>query len=110
MVRYPLFLQSLNEYDCLVLVDENAVFQVPPYSAREHDPLQVAPFAHHVLYRVTMGHAHHVLLDNRPFVQAGGDVVAGGSDQFHAALVGSMIRFGSYESGQKKSEGDTAET
>ena len=85
------FVHFLNEHDCLVLVDENAVFQMPAHGASEHDLLQVAAFVHHVLDCVAMGNAHHVLLDDWSFVQGGGDVMAGGPDQLYAALEGLMI-------------------
>src|SRR5208282_6328260 len=92
----------LNEHDCLVLVDENAVFQMPAHGAREHDLLQVPTFAHHVLDCVAMGNAHHVLLDDRSFVQSGRDVMAGDADQLNAALEGLMIGFCPNESRKKR--------
>src|SRR6202041_840134 len=49
-----------------------------------------------------MGNAHHVLLDNRSFVQGGGDVMAGGPNQFHATLESLMIGFRPDESGKKR--------
>ena len=48
-----------------------------------------------------MGNAHHFLFDDRPFVEVAGDVVAGGTDDFHAALVGGVVGFCADECGEK---------
>ena len=48
-----------------------------------------------------MGYAGHFLLDNRPFVQIAGDVVAGGANQFNAAGMGAVIGAGAVKRGQK---------
>ena len=45
--------------------------------------------------------AGHVLLDDGTFVQIGSDVVRGGADQLHAAIVRLVVRLGALEAGQE---------
>ena len=66
----------LNEHDCLVLIHQDTIFQMPAHGAREHDLLQVTPFAHHFLNTVALGDPHGILLDDGPFVQGGGGMIA----------------------------------
>jgi len=73
-------LRALDEYHRLVLVNQDAVFQVPAHGPGEHDLLQVAALAHHVLNRIAIGNAHQVLLDDRTLIQTRGDIVAGGAE------------------------------
>ena len=56
--------------------------------AGEHGLLHVAALADEILDLVAVGNAHHVLFDDGAVVEDGGDVVAGGADQFRAALEG----------------------
>ena len=94
--------RSLNEHDCLVLVDQDAVFQMPAHRPRKHDLLQVAAFAQHVLNRVAMGNTYNVLLDDWSIVQGSADVMAGSPDELHATVEGLMIGFRPDESGKKR--------
>ena len=48
------------------------------HGARQDRLLQVPSLADHVSHRVTMAHPHHVLLDDRAFIQFLGDVVKAG--------------------------------
>ena len=48
-----------------------------------------------------MGHATHILLDDRTLIQFTGDVVGGGADNFYAALFRLMIGLGADEGRQK---------
>src|SRR3974377_692905 len=75
---------------------------MPAHGAREHDLLQVAAFTHNVLYRVAVRDAYSVLLDDGSFVKSGGDVMAGGSDDFDSALKRPVIRLGPNKSRQKR--------
>src|SRR6185503_294969 len=75
------------EDDGAVAVDEHAAPHVQAYGPRQHDPLEVASLADHVLHRVAVAHAHHVLLDDRPFVELLGDVVGGRADHLDPAGV-----------------------
>ena len=75
----------------LVIVDQDAVLEVPAHRSRGHQALDVAPLAHQVGRRVAMAHPHHVLLDDRALVQIGGRVVRGGADTLHAAAVGLVV-------------------
>src|ERR1700678_2912025 len=59
----------LTEHYRLVLINENAVLQVPADCACQHHLLQVAAIAHHVLDGIAMRNPDHVLLDDWSFVQ-----------------------------------------
>src|SRR5262249_36399488 len=51
------------------------------------------PLQNHVLDRIAVGHADHVLLDDRPFVERRRHVMAGSTNQFHAARKCLMVWF-----------------
>jgi hypothetical protein len=74
---------------------------VPAYSAREHDAFQVTSLLDKVVYLVAVRYTGDVLLDDRPLVQLLRDVVAGGPNQFYAALECGMIGLGAGKSGKK---------
>src|SRR5256885_7067463 len=93
---------TLPEYHRLPSVDQDPVLDVPAYGAREDHTLHVAAFAHHVFERVSVGDAGDVLLDDRPFVQHLGHVMAGGADQLHPALERAMIWLRSDERRQER--------
>lgn len=90
-----------SEDDGLVIVGEDLALDVPADGAGEHDFFEVAALADEVLHGLFVGDAADVLLDDRSFVQFGGDVVAGGSDDFHAAMVGGVIGFRAGEGGEE---------
>ncbi len=48
-----------------------------------------------------MGHTLRLLLDDRAFVEIGGDVMRRGADDLHAPLVGLMIGLGALEARQE---------
>src|SRR5437868_7176478 len=74
---------------------------MPANGAGEHNFLQVAALLNHVLDSVAMGNAGYVLLDDRSFVEGGGDVMAGGADQLDAALKSLMVGLGADKSGKE---------
>ena len=49
-----------------------------------------------------MAYPLDVLLDDRSFIERGGDVVRCRADQLHAALMRLVIGFGAFEAGQKR--------
>ena len=49
-----------------------------------------------------MRNAHHVLLDDRSVVEHFRDVMAGGADQFHAAIESLLVRLAADKRGQKR--------
>jgi hypothetical protein len=57
------------EHHGLVAVHQHAVFEVVAQAAREHGLLDVLAVAHHVLDRVGVVDADHVLLDDRALVE-----------------------------------------
>ena len=95
-------LSASVEDDGLVAVLQHAIFQVQAHGARQDHFFQIAPLAHQVVDRVAVRAAHHVLLDDRPFVQHRARVVGGGADQLHAALVGLVVRLAAHERGQER--------
>ncbi len=86
----------------LPAIHQNAVIDVPAHRARQHHLFQIAALLQQVIEPVAVGDADHVLLDDRAFVEIGGDVMAGGADQFHAAVEGAVVRLGAAERGQKR--------
>ena len=51
---------------------------------------------------MTVAHSLHVLLDNRPLIQIFRHVVAGGTDQLYALVVGLLIRVRPHEGRQER--------
>jgi anti-anti-sigma regulatory factor len=80
---------------------QHAVLEVVAQAAREHRLFDVLAVAHHVLDRVGVVDADHVLLDDRPLVQIGGDVVAGRADQLDALGPGLVVGTRPDEAGQE---------
>ena len=69
--------------------------------AGEHAALDVAALADQVLGRVAMADPLDVLLDDRPLVEVGGDIMRGGADHLHAARMRLVIGLGALEAGQE---------
>lgn len=69
--------------------------------AGEHDPLDVAADPDQVRDLVGVADPDHVLVDDRPGIELGGDVVGGRADQLDAALVGTRVGVGTDERGQE---------
>ena len=61
-------LAGLLKHNGAVAVHDDAVFQVRPHRPRKHNALKVLALADEVGHAVPVGHASHVLLDNRPRV------------------------------------------
>ena len=76
--------------------------QVRVHGTRQHDLLEVAALADHVLDRVLVAHRGHVLRDDRAGIEVGRHVVAGRADHLHAAGVGRVIRLAAGEGGQER--------
>ena len=69
---------------------------MPVNCAREHNSLQIASLTQHVLHGVAMRNAHHVLLDDRAFVQRCCHVMSSGADQFDSSAKSLVVRFGAH--------------
>ncbi|MNJ76990.1 hypothetical protein D3C77_743940 [compost metagenome] len=61
----------------------------------------VASDGDQVVWQIGMIDALDFLLDDRALVQIAGDVVIRRPNQFHAALIGLVIRLGALETGQE---------
>ena len=82
-------------------VDEGAVVDVVADALGEGDALALAAEAGEIGRGVEMGDALDLLLDDRAGVEIRGDVVAGGADEFHAALVRLFVRVRADEGGEE---------
>src|ERR1044072_8421734 len=80
--------RPLARDDRLVAVQQDAVLAVVAQAAREDRALDVAGVLDHLLPRVAVVDADDVLFDDGAGVELLADVVAGGADELHAALVG----------------------
>jgi len=84
-----------------VAVEQDAVVDVPSDGPGEDDFFEVASLLDEVFDRIPVGDADDVLLDDGAVVEYLGNVVAGGTDEFDAALERLVIGFGTHEGGQK---------
>ena len=89
----------LLEDDGFVVIEENAVFDVPTNGTGEDHFFKVAPFFHQVFKGIAMRDARDALFDDGAFVEDFGDIVRGGADEFNAALIGLVMGFRADESG-----------
>ena len=74
---------------------------MPAGRAHEHDFLEVTASAQHGFHCVAMRNAHHVLLDDRPFIQRCRDVVGSRADQFDPAFKCLVVWFRANKSWEK---------
>ena len=79
------------EHDRRVPVNQHPVLAVPADGARQHGALDVGAQADQRRRRRRGARRGHVLLDDRALVEVLGDVVGGGADQLHAALLGPLV-------------------
>ena len=73
------------------------MLDVGPHGSGEHGDLEVAALAAQVVDPVAMAHPDHVLVDDRPLVEVGGDVVGGDANQLDAPFMGLVVRAGATE-------------
>ena len=83
-------------------VEQHPVLGMPAHRAGERSTLHVLAQPHHVLHRAAVVHPFDVLLDDRPLVEVGGDVVRGGADELDAAGVGLRVGPGALERRQER--------
>jgi hypothetical protein len=83
-------------------VQENPFFEHELDRLGEHDLFYIPPRVHHRRGAVSVIHRDNVLRDDRAGVEIVGDDVRRGADDFYAALVGLMVRFGADERRQKR--------
>ena len=89
------------EHDGLVAVQHDAVFGVPFDGAGEHDVLDVTAQGGEGVDGHGVVDAFDVLFDDGAFVEFGGDVVGGGTDDLHTAVMGLVVGAGALEAGQE---------
>ena len=91
----------ISENDGLVAVQENPVLGVPAYRAAQDRSLDLASDRDHFVGRGRVADAADVLLDDRTFVEVGGDEVGGRADDLHAPRMGLVIGLGALETRQE---------
>src|SRR6185295_13668113 len=91
----------LLEHDGLVAVDEDTILKIGPHRPREDPPLDVATLAHQFLRAVDMADRLDILMDDRPFIQIGGDEVRGRADHLDPARMRLVVGLGALEPRQE---------
>jgi hypothetical protein len=86
--------EGASEYNRLIAVDEDPVFEMPSHSSGEDYFLEITALSNQVFHSVAMGNSDHILFDDWAVVENLGDVVAGRSNEFHAPLKRLMIGLG----------------
>ena len=78
------------------------MLDVGAYGPGKHGDFEVAALAPEVLDGVAVADPDHVLVDDRPLVEVGRDVVGGDPDQLDAPLVRLVVRAGAAERRQNE--------
>ena len=73
-----------------------------PYRPGQDDLFQILALADEITDGMLVVDVDGALLDDRPFIQVRGDVVAGRADDFDAASIGRMIGLGTGKGRQKR--------
>ena len=94
--------RTLVEDYGLVAVNDYAVAEVKVDGAGEDGLFEVAAFANEVVDGVAVRDADDVLVDDGALIEFGGDVVGGGTDDLHTALVGVVVGAGAGEGGEER--------
>ncbi len=85
----------------LVLVNEDAVLELPANGGGKDDFFEIATLGDEVLDIVAVAYAGNVLADDGAFVQIGSGKMSGGADDLDASAVGLVVGFGSREGRQE---------
>ena len=83
-------------------IQQHAVFAVPFNGAGQHLAFGVAALGREVFNCFGVVHTGHVLFNDGAFVQVGSDVMGGGTNQLHTAIVRLVVRLGALEAGQER--------
>src|SRR4051794_38440411 len=104
LARSPLPIRHslIHEHHGLAAVEDDAVIEVVADRTRQHAALDVAALADEILRRVAMADALDVLVDDRTLVEVARDVMGGGADQLHAALMSLVIGLCTLETRQER--------
>lgn len=81
-------------YECFAL-------KVKPDGTGENDFFQVFSFSDEIFHGVFVGYFHDILLNDGTFIQIGGHIMAGGTDDFHSPLMRPVIGLGTCEGRQE---------
>lgn len=68
----------------------------------QHLAFDVAPQRHIVIRALRVSDTDNILLDDRAFVQVGGDKVRRGTNQFYAAIEGLFVRATALKDGRNE--------
>ena len=92
---------SLTEHHRAQPVEEDAVLGEESHGTSEDEAFDVASDFGEVFDGLSVGDPVHLLLDDRAFVEVGGDEVRGSADEFDATIVGLLVGLGAFEAGQE---------
>lgn len=84
-----------------VFVNQDTVLEVPPEGTGKDNFFQIFAFANEITDGVAVGHANDILSYDRAIIEIRGDVVTGGTDDFHSALMGRMVGARAGKGGQE---------
>ena len=93
---------TLVENHSLRTVQEHSAFTPPLHRGGEDLALDVAALVDELLGREVMVHASDALLNDRAFIEVGGDEVGRGADDLDAALVRLVVGLGALERRQER--------
>lgn len=97
----PARVRSAREHDGAVAVHEDAALCVESNSLSEDPSLDILAERDHVGSGVGVGYPRNVLLNDRPLVEVGRDVVGSCADELDAALVGLRVGARALEGGEE---------
>lgn len=89
------------EHDGFVAIQKHPLLR-PPFDRRcQHLAFDIAAFIHQLLRRHAVIHSRNPLLDDRAFVEVGGDKVGSGADNLDSALECLVVRLRALEGRQE---------
>src|SRR5690606_27569768 len=89
------------EHDSALAIEQNAMLHMPANCASQHQRFHVAAHTGQLVGAHAVMHALDVLFDDGAFVEVGGDVVRGGTDDLHATGVCLVVGAGTLEARQE---------
>ena len=72
------------------------------HGSRQHDVFQIAPDANHIGNRMGMIDTLDGLIDDRPLVEVGGDIVRGRTDNFYTTIKRLLVGFSALKARQER--------
>ena len=82
-------------------MNNDPVFEVVTHTRSQRINFAVFTFTYHVGSCITVADTFNTLLNNRAFIEVSGNVVAGCTNEFYAAIIGLLVGLGPGKGGQK---------